>query len=195
MKRLAKSTVAVVAGAALLGACAPIKLAPAGAYRVGSGPTVTLDRPWNDISAIWTDRPAKVRLLSLDGPLLNRLYLTEGLVAGDVLVKAPRKEARTPVYAEEMSITEQIEFIAESVTALGYERVAASGARPLDLGGDRAVRFDITAQTGEGLDIRGLGQAVKRQGKLYVAIYLAPAEHYFDATLPSAQRSMESLQN
>lgn len=194
MKTMIKLTTAALGAAALLAGCSPIALAPAGAYKVGAG-TVTLDRPWNDISGLWVGRPEKVRLLSLDGPLLNRLYVTDGLESGDAIVRSPRRETRTPVYADAMSVTEQVEFVGESVTALGYERVATSGVRPVELNGQRAVRFDIEAATGEGLDIRGIGQAAKRDGKLYVAIYLAPAEHYFEAARPSAENAMGGVTN
>lgn len=194
MKTMIKLTAAALGAAVLLAGCSPITLAPAGVYKVGAG-TVTLDRPWNDISGMWVGRPDKVRLLSLDGPLLNRLYVTDGLESGDSIVRSPRRETRTPVYADAMSVTEQVEFVGESVTALGYERVATSGVRPVELNGQRAVRFDIEAATGEGLDIRGIGQAAKRDGKLYVAIYLAPAEHYFEAARPSAESAMGGVTN
>ena len=185
--------IALAAVAAVLGACSPISLAPAGAYRVGGSPTVTLDRPWNDVSGLWIGKPKKMRVLSLDGMLLNRLYLSEGLVDGDFMVRPARREATTPVYADDMSISEQVEFVADSVTALDYERVETAGVRPVEIGGQRAVRFELTARTKEGLDIRGLGQVLKHEGKLYVAIYLAPAEHYFQASLSSAEAAMTSV--
>ncbi len=190
MKTLTKSLLAAAGAAVALSACSPITLAPAGAYRVGSGHSVTLDRPWNDVSGVWAGRPPKVRLLTLDGPQLNRLYLTEGLTEGDAIARVQRREAHAAVYADAMSVTEQVEFIAESVGALGYERVTTSGVRPVTVDGERAVRFDIEAATSEGLNIRGIGQAAKRNGKLFVAIYLAPAEHYFEAARVSAETAM-----
>lgn len=175
-----------------LSACAAITLAPAGAYKVGSA-TVALDRNWSDLSPVMVGQPKHVRLLSIDGPLLNRLYLTDGLKPGDFIVRPARREATTPVYEADMSITEQVEFVADSVTALDYQRVETSSLRPVDVAGERGVRFDIEAQTSEGLDIRGLGQAVRHGDRLYVAIYLAPSEHYFAASLASAEAAMGSL--
>jgi hypothetical protein len=106
-----------------------------------------LDRPWNDISAIWVNRPAKMRPLSLDGPLLNRLYLSEGLVDGDHIVKPARRESTTPIYADAMSVTEQVDFVADSVTALEFERVTTEPVRAVDVAGVRAVHFDILGKT------------------------------------------------
>ncbi|WP_425990599.1 hypothetical protein [Brevundimonas sp. TWP2-3-2] len=193
MKTKIVSIAALAATIVALAACSPISLAPAGPYAVGRSPSVTLDRPWNDVSALWLGKPKKMRLLSLDGLLLNRLYLSEGLVEGDFIVRPARREATTPVYAADMSITEQVEFVANSVTALDYERVETSAVRPLEIEGQRAVRFELAARTKEGLNIRGLGQVLKREDKLYVAIYLAPEEHYYQASLVSAEAAMSSM--
>ncbi|MBX9576094.1 MAG: hypothetical protein K2X07_10695 [Caulobacteraceae bacterium] len=190
---MVKKLAVAVALATSLSACASITLAPVGAFEVGGGASVQLDRAWNDVSGVWTDRPKKVRLLSLDGPLLNRLYLTEGLIDGDVMVRSPRRESRTPVYASSMSVNEQVEFVAQSLALLGYERVETSGLRPVEVSGVRGARFDVVAQTSGGLQVKGIGQVVRAGEKLYVALYVAPAEHYFDASKGSAEQAMTTL--
>jgi hypothetical protein len=185
-------SLAVLGAALALSACETVTLAPAGAYAVGKESGVTLSRSWSDFTPI--SGLKKVRMLSIDGPLLNRLYLSEGLVTGDYIVQpANRREATTPVYDASMSVTEQVEFVANSVTALAYERVATSGVRPVQVNGQRGVRFDIEAATKEGLVIKGLGQAVKANDRLYVAIYLAPGEHYFAESRGAAEATMDSV--
>lgn len=184
---------AVLAAGALLASCTSVSLAPAGPYSVGGGATVQLDRAWNDASAIWPDRPKKVKMLTLDGPALNRLYLTEGLVEGDVMARSPRRESRTPVYSNSMTMTEQVEFVSQSLSALGLERVETSGLRPVEAAGERGARFDISASNPGGLRISGLGQVIHRQDRLYVAVYLAPTEHYFEASRASAEQAMQTL--
>lgn len=193
MSQLHFRLAALAAAGSLMTACTSVSLAPAGDYQVGGDTTVQLDRAWNDASAIWPDRPRKVRLLTLDGPSLNRLYLTEGLVEGDVLARSPRRESRTPVYTTSMTVTEQVEFVAQSLSALGFERVETSGVRPVDVAGARAARFDIGASTSAGLHISGIGQVLRRDEKLYVAIYLAPTEHYFEASRGSAEHVMQTV--
>lgn len=188
------SCAALVAAALVMTACAPIAMAPAGPYKVGKGASTTLDRNWNDISQLMLGQPKTVRLLSVDGPLLNRLYLSDGLGEGDAFVRPVRsREATTPVYRADMGFSEQVEFIADSVTALGYEHVASSAVRPIAVSDTRGVRFEISAETKEGLEIKGFGQAVAKNGRLYVAVYLAPAEHYFDATRGNAEAAMNGL--
>ena len=185
---------AVAACGLMLASCALITLAPAGPYKVGKGASTTLDRDWADVSLLMPGQPKTVRLLSVDGPLLNRLYLSDGLIDGQPFVRPVRsREATTPVYRSGMGFTEQVEFIADSVTALGYERVATTAVRPVEVSGLRGVRFEITAFTKEGLEIKGIGQGVVKNDALYVAVYLAPGEHYFAVTRSNAEAAMNGL--
>jgi hypothetical protein len=182
--------------AALLGlsACASVTSAPAGPMKLGAG-QVTLGREWSDISQIMPARSKKVRLLSIEGPLLNRLYVTEGLVAGDYMIKPMAKERPTPTVRADMSVSEQMEFVSDSVSAMDYLRVQTSHPRPVKFGQAPGVRFDIEASTREGLEIKGLGAVAKDAGgALHVIIYLAPAEHYYDASLQEVEGVIASAQ-
>lgn len=184
--------IAVIAAALALRACATVVAAPAGPYEVASGYTVDLGRQWSDMTKVVLNRGKKVRLLTIDGPLLNRLYLVDGLAPGDYVVKPASKEQPTPVYRANMSPTELVEFVADSAAALDYQRVETSGLRPVKFGGADAIRFDLAAQTKEGLDIAGTAVVVERAGKLYVSLYLAPKEHYYDAYLPEVEKVFAS---
>ena len=171
-----------------LAGCVSVTEAPVGAYAVGTDYSVKLGHAWSDVSQIMTGRPKKVHLLSMDGPALNRLYLSEGLSPGDFLVMPAVKEHPTPTYKAEMSPTEEVEFVADSVSALDYQRVETSGLRPGKFGQNDALRFDIAAKTKEGLDMGGTALVAEKAGKLYVMLYLAPVEHYYAATLPEVER-------
>jgi len=177
-----------------LAACATVEDAPTGAYKVGTAYQVTLGREWSDISGSWGVKEKGVRVLSIDGPLLNRLYLTEGLAAGDCLVQSAVKEKPTPVYRADFSPQDTVEFVADSVTALGYLKVDTANLRPAKLGGAEAVRFDLTARTTDGLDISGSAVTARKGGKLYVILYLAPSEHYYGATLAEVDSIMNSAE-
>ncbi|MFL5294819.1 MAG: hypothetical protein ACJ798_00415 [Phenylobacterium sp.] len=167
--------------------------APAGAFKVGTtGYQVTLGQEWSDVSQIMNGRPKNVRLLSLDGPALNRLYLSDGLAPGEFLVKPTAKEKPTPTYQKGMSPTELVEFVADSVSALDYQRVETGGLRPTKFAGSQALRFDIKGKTREGLEVAGTAAVAESGGKLYVILYLAPQEHYFQATLPEIEGVMKS---
>jgi hypothetical protein len=191
MNRFLRSAASAAALLLLVG-CTGVTSAPAGSFKVGEAYEVTLGQDWSDISNIMTGRPKNVRLLSLDGPMLNRLYLTEGLSPGDFLVKPAAKEKPTPTYQKGMAPTELVEFVADSVAALDYQRVETSGLRPAKLAGADGLRFDLVAKTREGLEISGTAEVAEAGGKLFVILYLAPREHYYRATLQEVERVMQS---
>jgi hypothetical protein len=190
MTKLVRGLAALGATLALA-ACAAVSAVPAGPYKVGSH-GMTLDRNWSDISNLQTAKPRKVRLLSVDGPLLNRLYVSDALAPGDFLVKPTARERPTPTYRAGMTPQEHVEFVTDSVSALEYQRVETTNLRPTTFAGGQAVRFDLTGATKEGLDVRGTAQVAERDGRLYVILYLAPAEHYFAANLQHVEAAMAS---
>lgn len=183
---------ALALAALILASCATVTPAPAGRFATGEGQEVTLGRMWSDISPIMLDRGKKVRVLSIDGPLLNRLYLGSGLLPGDNLVRSYVKERPTPLVRAGMSASERLEFVSDSVAAMGYQRVELSHPRAARLGEAPGVRFDVAASTSEGLEIKGTGVIADAAGKLYVIVYLAPAEHYFQASLPEVEAILAS---
>jgi hypothetical protein len=187
-----RSALLLSAAALTLSACVSVVSAPAGPYKVGSA-QVTLGHEWSDISAIMFARPAKVRLLSMDGPLLNRLYVTDGLAPGEFMVKPMTKERPTPTYRAGMSPNELVEFVSDSVAALDYQRVETDNLRPAKFGSSDALRFDIKAKSKEGLDVSATALVAENAGKLYVVLYIAPTEHYYAAELPEVETVIGSV--
>lgn len=175
-----------------LQACTTVTLAPAGPYKAGANTTYSLGQPWNDYG-MFGGQSKGVRLLTLDGPLLNRLYLSEGIKDGGSIQKSFVKERPTPVYRKGSSATELVEFVADSVEAMGYEGVETSGIRRAEVAGRQGIQFDLMGRTPNGLNIKGLGQVLEVDGLLYVALYLAPEEHYFEANLSEVKGILASL--
>ncbi len=190
MKRLIVAAALGLAALVLAG-CGGATSVPAGAFKVG-GSQVTLGREWSDVSGIMVPRPKKVRLLSIDGPKLNRLYISDGLSAGEHLVRPLRKEQPTPTIRAGMSANERMEFVADSVAAMDFQRVEIVKPRPAKFGEHPALRFDIEAKTKDGLDILGTAEVAEVGSKTYVLIFLAPAEHYYAATLSEVEAIIAS---
>lgn len=190
--RLTTRPLAAALVALALAGCATVTAAPAGRFQAGGGQEMTLGRMWSDISPIMLNRGKKVRVLSIDGPLLNALYVGSGLVPGDNVVRSYVKERPTPLVRSGMSTSERLEFISDSVAAMGYQRVALTHPRAGTLGGAPGVRFDLGSATGDGLEIKGTGVMAEVAGKLYLILYLAPAEHYFQASLPEVEAILAS---
>jgi hypothetical protein len=92
-----------------------------------------------------------------------------------------------------MSATERMEFVADNLTVAGYQRVESTRPRPAKFTDTDAVRFDLTAKTADGLDVNGTAEVAEVDGNFYAIIYVAPAEHYFAATLPEVEKVMASV--
>lgn len=180
----------------LLAGCSSVTLAPKGTLAAGSA-QLTLSRDWSDISKLYGHRAPKVKILTLDGPGLNRLLVSEGLTEKDPLLVNPsrgdNKNAPAPRGKANMSFQEHIEFVSNSLSVIDLQQIATASPRPADIQGIRAVRFDITAKSPEGLDLKGVAQAVSKNGLNYYVVYIAPAEHYYDAALSDVQATMDSV--
>ncbi len=185
-----KMAALALSGLALAG-CVEITSAPPGPFKVG-GAQVTLGHEWSNMNAVTPLRSAKVTLLTVDGPLLNRLYISDALTPGEGLVLSAVKEKPAPTIKSGLSNAERIEFVTDSIAALDYQRVQALKPRPGSYAGHPGVRFDISANTADGLDVVGTALAAEVDGKTYVILYLAPSEHYFQANLAEVEQIIAS---
>lgn len=193
MSKLSKSLKigVTVAAMATLSACVSITEV-SGPYKAGKV-VYNLDTSWNDMTGV-SMQPKGVHLLTLDGVTLNRLYLSEGLAEGQHLARPnSNREKNTPSWRKDMGITEQMEFVSDSVEAYGYGRVEATSPRPVTVSGQRGVRFELSAKTEAGLDIKGIAQVVSKDDLAYVAIFIAPGEHFYPANQASAVAAMDGL--
>jgi hypothetical protein len=180
----------IAAGLVALSGCVSAKLVE-GRYSSAPGVAVNLGKPWSDITA-YAPAPKKVRLLSIDGPALNRLYVAGQLRAGDTLVKRISKDKPMPTLRADMTDTELVEFVVDSVAALGYQRPEATALRPVKIGTVAGVRFDLNTQTSEGLAINGTVLVGRAGAQSHALIYLAPREHYYDAELAEVEQIFAS---
>jgi hypothetical protein len=197
IKTMLKLGVTAALAATLLSACASAPpLVPAGKLTVASAYSVNLDRNWADVSKLFYRRAPKVRILSIDGVLLNRLYVSDGLTSSDPLMVSPLQGDTTnhpaPRGKAGMSLSEQMEFVAGSVSELDYQKVETRNPQPVTIGDRKGVRFEFTARTTDGLNMRGLAQAVSDKGLSYYIVYIAPEEHYYGATLSNVKAAMDS---
>lgn len=168
-------------------------LAPKGDFN--SGQKVTLDRDWSDVSTIYVSNNKKTRMLTLDGFALNRLYISDGLGANDPFLIGPqgnRASDPAPVGGDSPSLSEQISYMERAIATLGFLSVEAKSPKPIDLGGVRAVRFELSMRTKEGLNYKALAQATTHKGKAYYILYLAPEVHYYDLSLKNAVAAMDT---
>ncbi len=174
-----RGLLAGIGGAALLVGCATIKLAPAGAYRVGNAFSITLTRPWSDLTAA-AMQPPGVRVLTVDGRGLNQIFAA-AIAPGGSLVRPADKDTPKPTYRTDMSETEMVEFVIDSLAAMEYLEPASAGLRPQTLAGASGVRFDIATRTEPGLNMAGTALVARAGDNMHLLMFLAPSEHYFGA--------------
>ena len=180
----------------LLTSCAVTpQLVPAGEF--GQGQIVRLDRAWSDYSPLQGVYFAKtkVKFLTIDGALLNRLYISEGLSEKDPLFRKTNFEDKynpAPRPSKEMSLLEQMEFVSKSLNELEYIKVSTNSPKSVTIAGERGVRFGLEMQTSDGLIMRGLAQAFRKNSLNYYIIYIAPNIHYYEANLASVNAAMDS---
>lgn len=172
----------------ILGALAAPALAACATGGVVTGPvsggnsTVALGREWSDITALmYARRPRNLKVLSIDGPLLNRLYVAT-LEPGDSLLRPRDRDTPRPTFRDDMSDTEVVEFVIDCV-AQEYQGPESAALRPQTFGGHPGVRFDFTANTTDGLNMSGTALAARVGNRLHLLLFLAPTEHYYGAFL------------
>lgn len=183
LRRLALPLVLAVAAVGL-GGCATSTLVQAGTYAAGSAYTAPLGRNWTDVTRMRPNLQRTVKLLTVDGPVLNQLYLAHDIPAGQGLFRPAARQqnqARQPVLAADATRLDLADFLAETVTALGYQGVEATQTRPATFGGRPGIEVEMSARTETGLNMSARALAAVQDGKLQLILFLAPQEHYFDA--------------
>ncbi len=173
----------------LLPACETISLVKAGPVSLEDGERLALRSPWSDITRILPETERGVRVLSKDGPLLNRLYVAPRIIPGRGLVQAPNDERTSPTYRLGMAPSELVEFVGDSIAALGYRRVEAGELAPGRQGGHDAIRIEFKALDASGLEFSAVAQIAEIKGSAYLILFLAPSEHYF----PASRQEVEAI--
>ncbi len=85
---------AAIGGLLVTGCAAGGRLIEPGPYE-GTAFNVNVTRQWSDVTFLLMPRPQNVRLLSIDGPNLNRLYIA-GLEPSQSLVRPRDPDTPAP---------------------------------------------------------------------------------------------------
>ena len=110
MKTTRRGILAAAAGGALASGCASIPLARAGSYQArGTAFSVTLARPWSDLTAL-SMQARGVRVLTINGLQLNQLYIAS-IAPNASLVRVADRDTPRPTYRTDMGETELVEFV------------------------------------------------------------------------------------
>ncbi len=175
MKRLLVLSLA----ASTLAACAAMPTtAPAGVFETDAAFSVNLPSDWSHWPA-QANFTTSGEYLTKDGVLLNRLHFLT-IEDGGTIVRAMRN-ADVPTYDASAGEFEVIEFITQSLEAIGYNSVEAAEIRPAEIDGVEGLRFEVSGNWENGLNVRGDIAAVAQEDALSVIIFMAPEMHYYGA--------------
>lgn len=180
-----------------LGGCVSTQfkaLAP-GTVKVGDMSVEVADASWNKAPTTQTwPLHSGSQLWTRDGLLLDYLLLIPGVADGRTLFKSRSKFLVFPTYKAGMLPNEIVELTESSVVKLyGTDMmVTSSGLRPFALGEQKAVTFDLTLTSVEGVARRGRAVAFVQDQELYLMLYVGTTLHYFDKHWESALATMNT---
>jgi len=168
---------------------------------VGAVPVSSLQVTTND--ALWNRAPQAAtpflhsgsEMWTREGPLLDRLLILGGIGNGQALLKSNSEDLVFPFFRSTMLPNEILELTEDSLAKLlgSNSLVSASGLRPTQLEGQRAVMFDLEITASDDPARAGRALAFVSGEELYVILYLATQLHYFDKHWAAAEGVMKSV--
>lgn len=168
-----------------------------GGRLVKPGPNPAGGRLMIDSEMEWTRMSAsRYQLWTMDGELLNRLYLIPRVREREFIFLGQRQTKRRPdgaFYHRGLRADELRDLILDGLRASGTANVEATNLRPARFGNRDGLRFEFSLANPEGLRYRGMAAAFEHEKGLALAIFLAPSEHYYPRDAEKVSRMLETL--
>lgn len=156
----------------------------------GGGLMIDSEMEWTRISAhrhqVWT----------MDGELLNRLYLVPRVREGEYIFLGRRQTARRPdgpFYRRNMREDELRDLVLDGLRLAGGVNVTGRNLQPATFSGRDGLRFDFSLSNEEGLKYQGMAAAFEHDKGLSLAIFLAPSEYYFERDAAKVSKMLDTL--
>ena len=144
--------------------------------------------PWSSHSI-----SSKVKVWTVDGPRLERIHFVTGLEEDEVLFEG-KDEEKKPRFHKNMTPSEIMEFVVDSMTLAGLQKIEATNLRPEKFGTIGGFRFEMSFLSEKGLEEQGFvcGAVVER--KLYLIMYSGSKAYYFPKYKDHVERMIESIE-
>lgn len=183
--------------AALLLALLLAGCASSGRPLVEPGPNPAGGKLMIDSEMEWTRMSTlRFQLWTIDGELLNRLYLIPGVREREYIFLGRRQTNRRPdgpFFQPGMRADEQRDLILDGLRAAGAVNLVATNLRPVDFGGREGLRFEFSMANEEGLKYQGMAAAFEHERQLALALFLAPSEYYYPRDAAKVDRMLNTL--
>ncbi len=177
----------IVLSLVLLSGCVAWSKLPASEKKLASGYYVTPQIEWS------ARRTGATELWTVHGPGLEAVQIAKGLADGKPLQKPASYKEKMPLFHGGMVASEVAELVVETFSRVGAGNVELLGVRPEPFGGKPGFRFDLRLSSPSGLSLSGLGAGAIVGGKLYLIVFTAPQQHYFDTYKPTVEKIIASV--
>jgi hypothetical protein len=181
--------VAAIGTLLALGGCANATMVESNKLvTLGNGLSVTARSPWNQISGdhvIWTTQGINV----------DSVHFVTGVKSGDPVVRIGGVSRDSqPLFDAKMLPNDVQDLIVTTLTRQGYQNVRAGALAPCPFGAVTGFCFDLNFNTPDGLEMKGMVMARKKDDKLDAFLFQAPGEYYFAQLQPAVKDVFASVQ-
>lgn len=161
-----------------------------GSNPAGSRLTLNSEMEWTRLSG------SRFQLWTMDGEMLNRLYLIPAVRDREYIFLGSRQTKRRPdgaFFKPGMRADELRDLIVDGLLASGAINVSASNLRPVTFGNHEGLRFELTLANEEGLKYQAMAAAFEHDRELSLAIFMAPSEYYYPRDAQKVDRMLDTL--
>ncbi len=183
------SRLSIVAALGLLAAgCGGVTLVDPAKPQVIGDMTVMPQISWNQFSSdhkVWT----------VNGPNLDSLHFFAGVKSGQPLFTpfGARKE-QMAVFDAKMLPNDVQDLVVGTLEKQGYQNVRPGNLAPCPFGASTGFCFDLAFTSPDGLEMKGLVAASKKDTGLDLVEFVAPSEYYYGELSPTVSKVFASIQ-
>lgn len=170
----------------ILAGCAAYSLIEPRRTTIGDLYTVDPQIPWSSTS------DGKVERWTVDGPTLQVIRFVKGLDDGEVLFKGKDKE-KTPKFKKHMTPTDIMEFVIDSVTLIGAQKVETRNLRPEKFGNAEGFRCEMRFVSAGGIEYEGFIVGAVINEKLHLIMYTGTKAHFYFKHKDHVERIIGSI--
>ncbi len=168
-----------------------------GGALVKPGPTTAGGKLMIDSEMEWTRiAMSRYQLWTIDGELLNRLYLIPNVREREFIFLGQRQTKRRPdgaFYKRGLREDELRDLILDGLRAAGTVNLESRNLRPVNFSGRDGLRFEFSMANEEGLKYQGMAAAFEHEKGLALALYMAPSEFYYPRDEAKVSKMLETL--
>lgn len=175
---------------AVLAGCGGGPLVKPGPNTAGGDLMIDSPMEWTRFSGM------RYQLWTIDGELLNRLYLIPRVREREFIFLGQRQTYRRPdgaFYHRGMRADELRDLILDGLRQAGAVNLQSSNLRPVTFSGRDGLRFEFELHNGEGLKYQGMAAAFEHDDGLALALFMAPREYYYPRDAAKVDRMLDSL--